>query len=112
MGNGPWSWPLKLLTPKQVDIHVLTYKVQSGYDLAKILNNPNLITNYLEEKLIIYVYLPTEKEQQEYYFIDDFKSITEFFQVIEEYFGRYVLFDVEKGNVFIESSEGPYVVTL
>lgn len=117
IGNGPWSWPLKMLTPTQVSIlkkrfwkikNVFTYKVNDDYNNPIILNDNNWVINYLKEKQLLYIYLPNTKEYQISYYIDDLKSIVEFYEVIEEYFGRYVLFDVEKNNVFVSSSEGPY----
>jgi len=117
IGNGPWSWPLKLLTPQQVDIlkkrfwkvkNVCTFRINDDYNLQDLLNDDNLVVNYIQKDHILYVYLPTEKEYQISYYIDDLKSITEFYEVIEEYFGRYVLFDVEKNTVFTSSTEGPF----
>lgn len=117
IGNGPWSWPLKLLTPKQVGLlkkrfwkikTVFTYQIFEGFNIEDFLNDNKLEVNYVEKNRMLFLYLPHGKENKVSYYIDDLKSISEFYEVIEEYFGRYVLFDVEKNKVFLESSEGPY----
>ncbi|MDK2824619.1 MAG: hypothetical protein PWQ67_721 [Clostridia bacterium] len=117
VGNGPWSWPLGLLTPKQVEIlkkrywktkNVFIYEVQDKKNIPLLLNDKDLVVNFLESENKLFVYLPSDREYQISYYIDDLKSVTEFYEIIEEYFGRYILFDVEKNNIFVSSTEGPY----
>lgn len=117
IGNGPWSWPLRMLTPKQVDIlkrkfwkikNVQIYESDNNSLLSEILGDNSLIVNYIEKTCKLYCYLPSGKEITNYYYIDDLKCIAEFYEVVEEFFGRYVLLDVEKNHVFISSSEGPF----
>ncbi|NLT95598.1 MAG: hypothetical protein GXW85_08755 [Clostridia bacterium] len=117
VGNGPWSWPLRILTPRQVYIlkqrfwkvkNVQIFEVKDSSSLQRVLNENNLVVNYIESFQKLYCYLPSGKEIQLSYYIDDFKSIAEFYEMIEEFFGRYVLLDVEKEHVFVSSSEGPY----
>lgn len=117
IGNGPWSWPLKSLTSQQENIlkerywkirNVFMYKINNDYDPHWFINNTNLIVNYIEAERVLFVYMPSKENYQISYFVDDIKSVNEFYEVIEEYFGRYIVFDVEKDSVYLSGCGGPY----
>ncbi|MFZ7103132.1 MAG: hypothetical protein ACOWWO_10840 [Peptococcaceae bacterium] len=116
-GNGPWSLPLKMLSPQQTEIlkkrywkvkHVISYKISDDSLMQVFLDDNKFTLNYLAPEKILFVYLPSDQEYQSFYYIDDLKSISEFYEMIEEYFGRFVMFDVEKNNVFVSSTQGPF----
>ena len=116
VGNGPWSWPLKMLTPGQVELlkkrYWKTKKVQAYQieitDINVLLTDKLNVLNYQKGGKKLFVYSPSDKEFVLSYQIDDFKTVNEFYETIEEYFGRYILLDIEKNSVFVSSTVGPF----
>ncbi|MFZ5943845.1 MAG: hypothetical protein ACOYVD_07025 [Bacillota bacterium] len=117
VGNGPWSWPLDMLSPQQVDIlkkrfwkekKVSIYYIYDDALLDKLINDPQLTINYVAKEKMLFIYSRSDKEFRESLFIDDLKSINDFYEILEEYCGRFILFDVEKRDIFITSTLGPF----